>query len=75
MPNKRSSCNGNRYEIGSFKKYVDRHTFRIFTIDEIKQCCENVDLVVKKVYENYDVNKLGSSISKNLQFLICKAFF
>ncbi len=54
------------------KKYIDSHTFRIFTISEVKQCCKNVGLVVKKVYENYDINKCGSSISKNLQFLICK---
>ncbi len=54
------------------KKYIDNHTFRIFTIDEIKKCCQKVNLVVKKVYENYDVNKSGSSTSKNLQFLICK---
>ncbi len=57
------------------KKYIDSHTFRIFTINEVKKCCENVGLVVKKVYENYDVNKCGSSISKNLQFLIYKALF
>ena len=55
------------------KKYIDNHTFRIFTINEVKQCCKNVGLVVKKVYENYDVNKRGSSISKNLQFLIYNA--
>ncbi len=54
------------------QKYTDTHTFRIFTIDEVKQCCKNVGLVVKNVYENYDVNKCGTSISKNLQFLICK---
>ena len=57
------------------KKYIDSHIFRIFTIDEVKQCCANVGLVVKKVYENYDINKRGSSISKNLQFLICKVLF
>lgn len=56
------------------KKYIDNHTFRIFTVDEVKQCCENVGLVVKKIYENYDINKNGSSISKNLQFLIGKDF-
>ncbi len=28
--------------------YEDSHIFRIFTIDEIKQCCNNVGLVVKK---------------------------
>ena len=55
------------------KKYMDHHTFRIFTIDEVKECCENVGLVVKKVYENYDMNKCGSATSKNLQFLIGKA--
>ena len=54
------------------KKYIDNHTFRIFTIDEIKQCCDNVGLIVKEVYENYDINKCGSAMSKNLQFLICK---
>ncbi len=57
------------------KKYIDNHTFRIFTIDEVKQCCENIGLVVKKIYENYDVNKSGSATSKNLQFLICKVLF
>lgn len=55
------------------KKYIDNHTFRIFTIDEVKQCCENVGLVVKNVYENYDVNKYGKAVSKNLQFVISKA--
>ncbi len=54
------------------KKYVDSHTFRIFTINEIKQCCTNVGLVVKAIYENYDINKPGISVSKNLQFLISK---
>ena len=54
------------------EKYIDNHTFRIFTIDEVKQCCENVGLVVLNIYENYDVNKDGSAISKNLQFLIGK---
>lgn len=55
------------------KRYVDSHTFRIFTIKEVEQCCKNVGLAVKKVYENYDINKCGSPTSKNLQFLICKA--
>ncbi len=55
------------------KKYLDSHTFRIFTIDEVKESCQNVGLVVKEVYENYDINKCGLPISKNLQFLICKA--
>ena len=54
------------------KKYMNRHTFRIFTIEEVKECCKNVGLVVKKVYENYDMSKCGSSTSKNLQFLIGK---
>ena len=57
------------------KKYIDNHTFRIFTINEVKQCCKNVGLIVKKVYENYDVKKCGSSTSKNLQFLISKVLF
>ena len=54
------------------KKYIDNHTFRIFTIDEVKLCCENVGLVVKKVYENYNIDKGGTPTSKNLQFLIYK---
>ena len=32
------------------EKYIDNYTFRIFTIDEVKQCCENVGLVVLNVY-------------------------
>ena len=51
-------------------KYTDTHTFRIFTIDELKECCERVGLKVVNVYENYDINKEGTSTSKNLQFLI-----
>ena len=51
-------------------KYTDTHTFRIFTIDEMKECCERVGLKVVIVYENYDINKEGTSTSKNLQFLI-----
>ena len=51
-------------------KYTDTHTFRIFTIDEMKECCERVGLKVVNVYENYDINKEGTSASKNLQFLI-----
>ena len=57
------------------KKYIDNHTFRIFTIDEIKQCCKNVGLSVKKVYENYNIDKGGTPTSKNLQFLIYKDLF
>ena len=51
-------------------KYTDTHTFRIFTIDEMKECCERVGLKVVNVYENYDINKEGTSTSKNLQFSI-----
>ena len=57
------------FEIDSIK-YTDTHTFRIFTIDEMKECCERVGLKVVNVYENYDINKEGTSTSKNLQFLI-----
>ena len=52
------------------KQYIDSHTFRIFTIDEVKECCEKVGLKVISIYENYDINKKGVSTSKNLQFLI-----
>ena len=51
-------------------KYTDTHTFRIFTIDEMKECCERVGLKVVNVYENYAINKEGTNTSKNLQFLI-----
>ncbi len=54
------------------KKYVDHHTFRIFTIEEIKECCKKVGLIVKAVYENYNINKYGTNKSKNLQFIIYK---
>ena len=55
------------------KKYIDNHTFRIFTIDEVTKCCENVGLTVQKIYANYDTKQCGSPTSKNLQFLIRKA--
>ena len=54
------------------KKYIDSHIFRIFTIDEVKECCKNVGLKVEKIYHNYDINKKGTATSKNLQFLIFK---
>ena len=50
--------------------YNDFHTFRIFSIDEIKKSCQNVGLRVVDVYENYDILKRGNTNSKNLQFLI-----
>ncbi len=56
-------------------QYIDHHTFRIFTIEEVKQCCQNVGLYVKEVYENYDVDKCGTASSKNLQFVIMKEVF
>ncbi len=52
------------------KKYIDHHTFRIFTIDEMKKCCEKVGLCVKEVYANYDINQKGTATAKNLQFII-----
>ena len=52
------------------QKYEDSHIFRIFTIDEVKECCDNVGLKVTNVYENYDINKEGVETSKNLQFII-----
>lgn len=54
------------------KKYNTSHMFRIFTIDEVKKCCNNVGLKVEKIYENYNINKEGSETSKNLQFIISK---
>ena len=54
------------------KEYYDTHTFRIFTIDEIKECCRNVGLRVAHIYENYDITKEGTATSKNLQFIIYK---
>lgn len=59
------------FEIGN-KKYIDSHIFKIFTIDEVKECCKNVGLEIKNIYENYNINKKGTEISKNLQFVISK---
>ena len=53
-------------------KYESSHVFRIFSIDEVKDACNSVDLKVIGIYENYDINKPGSELSKNLQFLISK---
>lgn len=52
------------------KNYEDTHTFRIFSIDEVKTAVQNVGLNVVAIYENYDVKKEGNSFSKNIQFLI-----
>lgn len=52
------------------KRHVDSHTFRIFSIKEVKECCQCVGLKVVNVYENYDINEKGKITSKNLQFLI-----
>ena len=52
------------------KIYNDTHTFRIFSIEEIKNICLKIGLKVEKVYENYDVLKEGNIFSKNLQFII-----
>lgn len=52
--------------------YNDHHTFRIFTIDEIKSICKKTNLKVEKIYENYNINKKGTSKSKNLQFIITR---
>lgn len=54
------------------ERYVDSHTFRIFSIDEVKECCKNVGLKVEAIYGNYDINNKGTDTSKNLQFLIRK---
>ncbi len=52
------------------KSYVDSHTFRIFTIEEVEKCCRSVGLKVIDVYEDYDSDIKGTAVSKNLQFLI-----
>lgn len=52
--------------------YNDHHTFRIFTIDEIKSICKKTNLKVEEIYENYNINKKGTSKSKNLQFIITR---
>ena len=59
------------YEIDN-KRYETSHIFRIFTIDEVIECCNKVGLKVINVYENYDINKEGNNSSKNLQFIIYK---
>ncbi len=52
--------------------YHDKHIFRIFTIDEVKEVAKSVGLEVLAVYENYDYHKKGVKTSKNLQFLMHK---
>ena len=51
-------------------KYQDSHVFRIFSIEEIKNCCKDVGLKVVGIYENYNINVKGQPASKNLQFII-----
>ena len=52
--------------------YQDSHIFRIFTIDEVISCLNNLDLEVSNIYENYNLEKNGNQSSKNLQFVIKK---
>ena len=52
--------------------YRDTHTFKIFSIEEIKNICTKIDLKLIAVYENYNIHNLGTNISKNLQFIIEK---
>ena len=54
-----------------YKRYDDSHVFKIFNIDEVKECCTKIGLKVLNVYENYDLDKEGKETSKNLQFVIC----
>lgn len=50
--------------------YKDKHIFRIFSIEDVRDACKSVGLELTKVFENYDINKEGNTTSKNLQFLI-----
>lgn len=50
--------------------YHDQHVFKIFTINEMKECAKKVGLSVIGVYANYDITKKGTKESKNLQFII-----
>lgn len=61
------------YEIDN-EIYKDKHIFKIFTIDEIKETADKVGLEVENIYENYDINKNGNNNSKNLQFIIKKTY-
>ena len=61
------------YEIDN-EIYKDKHIFKIFTIDEIKEITKKVGLEVENIYENYDINKNGNNNSKNLQFIIKKTY-
>lgn len=61
------------YEIDN-EIYKDKHIFKIFTIDEIKETATKVGLEVDNIYENYDINKNGNINSKNLQFIIKKTY-
>lgn len=54
--------------------YKDNHIFKIFTIEQIEKSCDKAGLKLISVYENYQINKIGTSSSKNLQFLIRNNF-
>lgn len=53
--------------------FEDNHTFKIYSIDEIKEYAEYVNLTFIAAYENYDINKLANDKSKNIQILLQKS--
>lgn len=61
------------YEIDN-EIYKDKHIFKIFTIEEIKEVAKKVGLEVENIYENYDIKRKGNINSKNLQFIIKKTY-
>ncbi|MCI8575079.1 MAG: hypothetical protein HFI09_01270 [Bacilli bacterium] len=59
------------YEING-EKFIDNHVFHIFSIEDIKECAFKAGLQVLEIFENYELDKKGNALSKNLQFLITK---
>ncbi|MDD3340627.1 MAG: class I SAM-dependent methyltransferase [Bacilli bacterium] len=59
------------FEIGD-KTYEDSHVFRIFSIEEVRQCCAETGIKVIGIFEDYSIDKIGTTESKNLQFLLEK---
>lgn len=51
-------------------EYKDSHTFRIFSIGEVKDVAIRAGFNIIGIFENYEIKKEGVSTSKNLQFLL-----
>lgn len=52
------------------KTYVTRRTFKIFTINKIKEIADRIGFKTIEFYENYDITSKATEKSKNIQVVL-----